>query len=235
MHIRLLILPALICAAALLAAPARAAQQAYLPTAADAAALAWLSSARGALARLDAQQNEIDRQVAHDTVVSALTALYQQHGCQWALRPLLATLKRPDSTGMHTGCSSDGRVVLRVEALALRNPVYDKYTLMLCTLESNTSLELDGQPAGLLILRYAGGRQLSAEPLTAEHPLAGALAGLEGTFDPPLNLPSGAGISFKQVFAVPRTSTKPIAAVRLQWGRYTIEVPYYENEVGVVR
>lgn len=234
MHIRPLILPALICAATLLAAPAQAAEQAYLPTATDASALAWLSSARGALDRLDAQQNEIDRQVAHDTVVSALTALYQLHGCQWARSPLLATLRRPDATGMHTGYSSDGRVVLRVEPLKLRNPIYDKYTIMLCTLESNTSLELDGQPAGMLILRYSGGRQLSAEPLTAEHPLAGALAGLEGTFDPPLKLPSGAGISFKQVFAIPRTSTQPVSAVRLQWGRYTIEVPYYENEVGVV-
>jgi hypothetical protein len=235
MDIRLLILPAVICAAMLLAAPALAAEQAYLPTVADASAIAWLSSARGALERLDIQQNEVDRQVAYDTVVSALTALYQLHGCQWAQSPLLATLRRPDATLMHTGYSIDGRVALRVEPLQLRNPIYEKYTIMLCTLESNTSQDLDGAPAGLLCLRYADGKALSAEPLTPGHPLAAALAGLEGTFDPPQVLPSGVGISFKQMLAVARDSTQPVSAVRLQWGRYTIEIPFYENEVGGVR
>jgi hypothetical protein len=236
MRTRLLFLPALLCAAVLLAAPAMAADQAYLPAAADEAALAWLSSARGALARLDdTKQNEVDRQVAHDTAVSALTALYQLSGCRWARAPLLATLKRPDTTGMHCGYSADGRVLLRLEPLELHNPVYAQYTIMLCTLESNTSQNLDGAPAGMLRLRYGDGTELSAEPLTPEHPLAASLAGLQGTFDPPVMLPSGVGISFKQVLAAARTSTKPVSAVRLQWGRYTIEVPYYENEVGVDR
>jgi hypothetical protein len=78
----------------------------YQPSAADLSAASLLATAREALARLDeiaplpgapalpaasqAEINAVDRDVLFSTALTALTALYQLHGCRWAPAPLRA-------------------------------------------------------------------------------------------------------------------------------------------------
>ena len=220
---------------ALLPQPGRAQDAAYMPQAADQSAALLLTMARTALAELELEAPGTQHDVLFNTAVTALTALYQLHGLSWALAPLEQLLARPDATGMHAGYSADGRMLMRIEPLVLKNPEFDDYSVLLCTLESNSAKQLAGTTSSALILELAGGRELATEALTAEHPLYSKLDRLLSSFEPPPLLPSGAGISFKQLFALPVGELRSIQAVRLKWGEYELRVPYYTSEVPVER
>jgi hypothetical protein len=228
-----LLLAVLMCAAGiLLATAARAQDGGYAPSPADLSASALLTTARGALAALDGELAAVDRAAQFNAALTALTGLYQLHGCQWALPQLRTLLARPDATGLHCGYSADGRVLLYVQPLDLQNPAFADYTVLLCTLESHSALELAGVTASPLTLTLADGATLQAEPLTPAHPLYNRLDKLADTFTPPSALPSGTGIAFKQLLALPRPGTSAVSAVLLSWGCYEMEVPYFETEVG---
>jgi hypothetical protein len=230
----------------------------YEPSVADLSAAGLLATARDALLRLDevaplpgaetaasasagaaedpkASINDVDRDALFGTAIAALTALYQLHGCRWALAPLRELYQRPGCPPMHLGYSADGRVLLRVEPLQLRKPVFADYTVLLCTLESNTALHLQQNSAALLRVMLLDGSVIEAQALTTSHPLYGDLSRLADTFAPPPELPSGAQIAFKQLFDTPGVTNLPISAVLLSWGGCEINVTFYENEVGIER
>jgi hypothetical protein len=208
----------------------------YTPTAADLSAAQLLVQARGALADLElpaAALAAVDREVAFNTALQALTALYQLHGCEWALPALLDLRQQADCPDSHSGWSIDGRVELLLQRLELRSPEFANYTLWLCTLSSNTPQVLDGpQLAPLLVLKVDGGEQ-RAEPLSPAHALWPKLENLAGTFEPQGAPVPGAALSFKQIFAVPNLGPEDISRVELAWGSYVIEVPYFENAAAV--
>jgi len=205
----------------------------YEPRLAEYSAVTLLSSARVALSELAVLTEASERRLRCSAAVSSLTALYQLHGCEWALPALRDVCRHPDCPDLHLGYTSDGRVGLRLEPLELRNPVFEQYTVYLCTLQSNTALDLTAAEAGPLTVQLRDGSQISAQPLSPEHELWPQLDRLIHTFQPPAALPSGAGIAYKQLFAVPRLSRERISAVSLLWGAYEFEVPYYENEAGL--
>jgi hypothetical protein len=134
---------------------------------------------------------------------------------------------------LHLGYSADGRLALRVEPLELRKPAFQNYTVLLCTLESNTALSLRESGVPLLQVKLLDGRLLEAQALTPSHPLYGDLTRLADSFAPPPALPSGALIAFKQIFDAPGVTNLPVSAVVLNWGGHEIVVPFFENEVGI--
>lgn len=218
------------------AAPAQ-----YAPPPADALAAELLSTARHALAQLELVLSAQDRQIFSSQAITALSGLYQLHGCTWALAPLIQQYGRPGCTDMHLGYSADGRLLLRVESLKLQNPAFAHYVVYLCTLESHTPLTLSADQAEPLRITLTDGTLLEAQPITSAHPLWPNLARLARTFSAVRQVPPGTGKSFKQVFALhPGLSNAgspsgSISAVSLVWDGYTIEVPYYENEVQLER
>jgi hypothetical protein len=217
------------------------AQVQYAPTAADASAAELLSTARYGLAQLVRELSAQDRRIYSGQAITALTGLYQLHGCTWAREPLLALYRSPGCPDLHVGYSADGRLMLRVESLELKNPAFAPYVIYLCTFESHTALDLSAQQTGPLRITLLDGKLLEAQPINKEHPLWPHLEHLARTFSPVREVPTGTGKAFKQVFALnPGLSTASstsgsISAVSLVWDGYTIEVPYYENEVQLDR
>lgn len=214
---------------------------AYVPSVADTSAAALLASARDALTLLGSKAATQERDIAYAQAVTALSGLYQLHGCQWALPPLKRLLGAPDCPDVHVGYSRDGRLLLRVEALPVHNPAFAGYAVYLCTLESQTSLDLDATGPQGLSIKLRGGRSVAAEQITPQHPLWGRVGPIAGTFAPVDAMPSGGGRAFKQAFALPGAEPGEafpharIATVSLHWGRYVIDLPYYENEVELER
>ena len=214
---------------------------AYVPSVADTSAAALLASARDALTLLAGETEKQTRDIAYAQAVTALTGLYQLHGCQWALPPLKRVLRAADCPDVHVGYSRDGRLLLRVEALPVRSQAFAGYAVYLCTLESHTALDLSAASTQGLCIKLRGGRSAFAEQLAPEHPLWKKAGPIAGTFAPVDEVASGAARAFKQVFAVPGAEPggglprARIAAVSLHWGEYDIDVPYYENEVELER
>jgi hypothetical protein len=187
-----------------------------------------VTSARCALAELE---DPVERRTQFSQVITGLIGLYQLHGCEWALPALQQVYAFPDSPDLHFGYSTDGRLGLRLEPMQLRNPAFTDYTLLLCTLSSLSALDVTAIVSNPITIRLLDGTEVEAQHLTPEHELWRELGRLASTFEPPVALPAGAAIAFKQVLAVPGLSSGGIAEVSLEWGRYTITVPYYENEV----
>ncbi|MBN2080998.1 hypothetical protein JW859_02200 [bacterium] len=210
---------------------ARAAD-AYSPGLAEASEVTWLGVARVALANAETTTNATDRRLQLATAIYSLTALLQLHGNRWALAPLQAVYADPDCPDLHVSYSADGRLSWSIEPLELQNPIFSEYTILLCTFESATADDLyhDGDTA--IEIALTDGQLIAAEPLTPEHPLYEQLQRQTTSFHPPAALPAGAGIGFKQIFAVPELNRKAISAVLLEWGQYKLKMPYYENEVG---
>lgn len=209
----------------------------FAPQAAEASAAEMLSSARYALAELELEQGELHRRIAFSQAITALTGLYQLHGCSWALPRLIELYARPGCPDLHVGYSADGRLLLRVEKLELRNPAFREYAIYLCTFESNSALDLTAEFADLLRFEIADIFFQQAQRVQEGHPLWPQLKRLAGNFEPVPVVYSGTGTSFKQVFAL--DSSLPgvdspsgmVSAVSLDWGSYTIEIPFYETEV----
>lgn len=216
----------------LAAARAQPTDAEFKPRLADYSAVMLLSSARVALDELQTVEEASERRLRCAAAISALVGLYQLHGCLWALPALRTVYKHRDCPDLHVGYSEDGRIRIRLEPLELRNPAFNGYTVYLCTLQSNTALDLTAEEQGALTVYLTDQAQLSAVSVNPQHELWPALDRIAHTFAAPAALPSGAGIAYKQLFAVPRLSRDRISAVSLWWGDYQLTVPYYENEVG---
>ena len=221
--------PTQVAQAETLASPA----DAYLPGAAEHSTAALLGSAKYALSRLGETEDEDERRTYYAMAIAALTGLYQLHGCQWAKEPLADLYREPGCPDLHIGYSSDGRISLRIEPLQLNEPIFEDHTIYLCTMESNTSLDLEAGEAAPLKIRLISGGELVSERLAEGHPLWRKLKKLAHTFEPVNRLPPGSGQSFKQIFAAPDIYAGSISAVILEWGDYTITVPYPASEVSI--
>jgi len=204
----------------------------YNPGLAEASEITWLGIARLALANAKHAEDPSEKQLQLATAIRSLTALVQLHGNQWALAPLETIYADPDCPNLHISYSTDGRLSWSIEPLALQNPVFADYTILLCTMESATARDLFGEQESAIVIELLDGRLIPAEPLTADHPLFEQLMRQTAGFYPPAALPAGAGIAFKQIIAVPELSRNTISAVLLEWGQYKLKMPYYENEVG---
>ncbi len=203
-----------------------------LPALADAEALGCLMVARNSLAEYPLQTTDLERRIRLSSAIEALTALDQLYGCEWA-RPVLEEVRGyPDCPALIIGFSRDGRVMLRVEELELQNPAFTGDLVCLCTLESRSALNLGGDTAAALGLTLADGTVLEALPVDEAHPRWEQLENLAGSFHPPAQLLSGAGMSFKQYFLI-SVSFESISAVSLVWGDYGIIQPNYLYQEGL--
>jgi hypothetical protein len=214
------------------------------PTATDVAnanAVALLSSARDALAKLDhppAGDGPGQPRIYFDAAAESLTELYQLHGCQWAAPELRRLYARPAAPPLRLGYSPDGRVLLRVEPLELKNPAFLDYTVLLCTFTSATARTVEDAGQGTLQLTLPEGAVLAPQPVAAGHPLWPQLQRQAAQFRPVRSLPSGAGVEFKQLYAVPSFDLPFNAcAVSLDWGGYHFVLPRWtgagtEQEAG---
>src|SRR5436190_2157962 len=120
------------------------------------------------------------------------------------LQPVLADQSPAPSDATSVANANTVALLSEVrEALhKLDNPPFAQYTILLCTLQSETAQDLrEDAPAALLLTR-PDGAQLRGEPVTPQHPLWTQLRKLAPQFAPPDALPSGAGIAFKQLYAV---------------------------------
>jgi hypothetical protein len=196
--------------------------------------VALLSAAREALHKLDfppAGDGAAQPRIYFDSAAESLTALYQLYGCEWAADELRALYAREIAPELRIGYSTDGRVQLRVEPLDLLNPAFEKYTVLLCTLRSETAADIVSDAPAALLVTVPDGVLLRAESVTQSHPLWRHLRRLAPQFGPPQALPSGAGIGFKQLYAVPRSSL-PLnqCTVLLAWGGLSFELPRWDTQ-----
>jgi hypothetical protein len=212
-----------------LAAPEAGARQQAGQAIINANVVGLLSSARDALHKLD-HPPEGDGagqpRIYFDAATESLTTLYQVYGCDWAAEPLRALYARADAPALRVGYSADGRILLRVEPLDLQNPAFSDYTILLCTLTSETARDIPSDSAARLAIGLPDGNTLTAQAVDEQHPLWPQLTRMQPQFAPPKSLPSGAGIAFKQVFAQPR-GRLPLneCAVSLAWGGYGFDLP----------
>jgi len=188
-----------------------------------------LAQARDALAKL-AQPPVGDApgqaRIYFDTAAESLLTLYQLHGCQWAAPELRRLYARPDAPPLRQCFSPDGRVLLRVEALELQNPAFKDYTVLLCTFNSNTAQDVFDEPGGALELVLPNGDWAGSNLVSPEHPLWPNLQRLAPQFEPPGALPSGAGLTWKQLYAIPLASLAlNQCTLSLDWGGYHFAVP----------
>jgi hypothetical protein len=196
--------------------------------------IALLSEYRSVLHKLDfppPDDGASQPKIYFDTAADCLTALYQQYGCEWAADELRLLYAREPTPPLRLGYSADGRVLLRVEPLELQNLAYVEWTVLLCTLRSETARDLHGDAASSLRVTLPDGAVLRAELVTEAHALWPQLERMADQFAPPAELPSGAGIGFKQLYAIPRSSL-PLnqCAVSLAWGGYEIVLPTWTGQ-----
>lgn len=224
-------LASLVLALALLL-PAAAADAAGSPTAielANANTVALLAAAREARDKLDNPPPGDDpgqAKIYFDTAVDCFNALYQLHGCEWAVPELRGLYARPDAPPLRLGFSPDGRVLLRVEPLDLLSPVYADYTVLLCSFGSQTSREYREAAQGDLQVTLPDGTPLALEQLDPAHPLWPSLERMALQYAAPGELPSGAGVAWKQLYAVPRSALDLNACgLSLDWGGYRFDLP----------
>jgi hypothetical protein len=201
---------------------------------ADTDAVGLLSAARDALQRLadpDPDAPAVQAQVDFAAAAESLTGLFQLHGCLWAGPELRRLYARSDAPALRLGYSPDGRVLLRVEPLELKNPAFASYSVLLCTFNSETARDVRDSGGHSLQLTLPGGKQLSAVKVTPSHPLWPQLSRQAEHFAPIGALPSGAGIAFKQLYAVPAGQLPLNAcAVSLDWGGYRFDLPRWTEQ-----
>jgi hypothetical protein len=194
---------------------------------ADTAAL--LAQARDALAKLEAPpagDGPEQPKIYFDTAADCFTSLLQLHGCEWAAAELRTLYARPDAPQLRIGNSPDGRVQLRVEPLELQNPVFNDYTVLLCTFTSQTARDVVHETSAQLELTLPDGTWAGPHLITPEHPLWAHLKRLSGQFSAPPALPSGSAVAFKQAYAIPRARL-PLntCELSLEWGGYRFDLP----------
>lgn len=191
--------------------------------------VALLAGAREALFKLDnppAGDGPGQPKIYFDTAVDGLTTLDQLHGCQWAAPELRKLYARPDAPPLRLGFSPDGRVLLRIEPLVLKNPAFDNYTVLLCTFGSQTGHGVTDPPGGTLELALPAGTTLRADEVTEAHPLWEQLRHAAGQYGPPEFLPSGGGLAWKQLYSLP-LARLPLnhCTLSLDWGGYHFDLP----------
>jgi hypothetical protein len=203
---------------------------------ANANTVALLAEARDALARLDSPppgDEPGQAKIYFDTAADCLTALYQLHGCAWAGPALQRLYARPAAPQLRLGHSPDGRVLLRVEPLELTNPAFAGYTVLLCSFGSQTARDVRDTQRLALALRLPDGTPLLAEAVDEQHPLWDQLQRVALQYAPPPDLPSGAGISWKQLYAIPQQDLAlNDCALSLDWGGYHFELPRWTGLEG---
>src|SRR5438552_6163 len=183
---------------------------AHVPTAAalaNADTVALLSAARDALHKLDfppADDGPGQPRIYFDAAASSLTALLQVHGCQWAAPELRQLYARKDAPPLRLGYSADGRIELRAEPLDLKNPAFAQYSVVLVTLTSHTARTLKDAGQASLALALPEGKAIPAPRIGPQHPLWKHLQRIAPTFATPALVPSGTGVAFKQLYAIPR-------------------------------
>ena len=208
---------------ALLATAPLLASENYSPSVADLSASVQLASAQNALEQLSGELEPSQRQTMYGLAITSLTALYQLHGCAWALAPLTNLYAQPDCPELFYGYSRDGRVALRVERLLLQNPAFANHRVYLCQLQSNSALSFT-EPLQPSVVFHQPSGVLHAELLDATHPLWPNLDKLAHTFVPPPLLHSGAASAFKQLYALPSTGEVELSKVTFNWSDYSFEI-----------
>jgi hypothetical protein len=198
----------------------------YRPRVTDLHVRALLDSAVQALADLEVTEAGIDRDSAFNAALSSLTELYEVYGCEWALPRLRELHRDPRRTQMLQGWAQGGKLSLRVEPLELQNPAFRGWTVLLVTLVSETSENLQAGDASALSVTLADGTDIAPERLSKGHKLWQKLGKMAGTFKAPEILPSGQGKAYKQLFALPRESFDP-ASASLRWGGMDLSARRY--------
>lgn len=212
--------------------PAASATADYEPAYTDLSALMLLMSARNALAGLAEMEEPLERRIRCSTAVTALTGLYQLHGCSWALPALQRVLEHPDCPPLLVGYSLDGRLQFRLEPLELQRDLFNDYTIYLCTLSSQSALDLSARDQAQLIFLLADGSRIEAQLLGPEHPLWAGVERLAATFELPPALSPGTAVAFKQVFGAD-ISIQAISAVLFDWGQYGMVIPNFRIQEGL--
>jgi len=203
----------------------------FIPQSAEYSAATLLAAAQQALTNLSSSTSDMERGIQFAAAISALTGLYQLHGCEWAAQQLSYLYRQPDCPELRIGFSQDGRLSLRLVPLELKRPELASYTVLLCTVTSNTALDLRANSTAPLEIELLDGSRLTAQALVPSHPLWPALSRLTPTFEPINVLPSGTGIAYKQLFATPNLDAQRILAVYSVWGEYVITIPWFTGEV----
>jgi hypothetical protein len=211
--------------AALLCLTTQAAAQDYSGGLPELSAQVQLVTAQNAMNQLAVEADPTRRRQNYSLAITSLTALYQLHGCEWALALLELIYAAEDCPQMYYGFSLDGRIALRVEELVLFNPIYEGRAVFLCQLESNSALTFSGSGEQRLQFVLADGSVMQPEELSAEHVLCEQLDSLAHTFLPPASLASGAATAFKQLYVLPEKSAGAVSTVRFNWSEYSFELP----------
>jgi hypothetical protein len=201
--------------------------ESYLPGAAELNVQSLLGEARTALHDLQSLPAGVDRDVSYASAITALTALFERHGCVWARPQLERLYRQPDCPDLHIGWSSDARISLRLEPLELKNPAFADWRILLLTLQSDTALRTEAPAWGNLRFHLRSGATVEAQPLSQAHPLWEQLDNLSGSFHPPDVLLSGVAVSYKQIFLLRDLEGQFIESAALDWGPYESRVPYY--------
>ncbi len=195
----------------------------------DISAMALIAGAQDALSQLELDQTPSQRKIFLTSALSAFSALYQLHGFEWAMERLLPLYNDPGCPDIHFGYSIDGRVRLTVEPMELKNPVFDEYTVMLVTIESNSGDLISAETFGSLSVELQDGVVVFPDQLSQGHELWENIWRLADTFEPPPLIHPGSSSAFKQIYEVKNLGSKQILAVSLEWDGYIISVPYYDN------
>ena len=193
----------------------------------ESSAFLRLAAALDSLDQLESEESPQQRSILTKVAIDSLTALYQLHGCAWALEWLTALYASPECPPFMVGYSSDGRLRLQVDQMELQHPDFSKHGILLVALESRTASTLEAESAKPLEITIDG-RRHTAVPLTQEHPAWQRLKNIAGTFAAPPLLPPGSGIAFKQLFTVPADDIVRFSAVSLEWGEYHLQLQDYQ-------
>ena len=203
---------------------------------ADAYAMELLASLRSAYRGIERERgtgDELALKIQFDLAIQCLTGLEQLFGFDWAAVRLRQLYRDPDCPDLHMGFSEDRRVMLRIEPLELKNPVFEDYTIYLCTLESLNEADIYAGERNQLVLQLRSGDELEADVLDRGHPLWPHLGGQAEGFLPPEFLPSGHNVVFKQLYALPSLSREAVNSVSLHWDDYNFRLEWLENEVDI--
>lgn len=202
----------------------------------DAYAMELLASLRSAYRGIERERgtgDELALKIQFDLAIQCLTSLEQLFGFDWAAVRLRQLYRDPDCPDLHMGFSADRRVMLRIEPLELKNPVFDDYTIYLCTLESLNEADIHAGRRSQMLLQLQSGAELEADVVDKDHPLWPQLGGQAEGFLPPEFLASGHNVVFKQLYSFPALSREAVNSVSLHWDDYSFRLEWLENEVDI--
>ena len=203
-------------------------------TEADTFAVQLIASLRSAYAGIERERESgtaLELMIQFDLAIQDLTSLAQLFGMQWADERLRAIYRAADCPDLHMGYSPDGRLLLRVEPMELKNPDFAEYRFYLCTLESLHEADIHTQAIEPLRIELLDGTVREAQAIEPGHPLWEKLNNQAGSYMAPSTLVSGQNLVFKQVYAAKALGRDAISAVSLDWDDYQIRLIWFENEV----